>query len=610
MVNTASLSVVAPNDDVSSRIGRWAVHEWAWIAVVIAALAAPVVWITLSRHYVNASDWATIELRTRDVFSAHPPLFGAWSRYGWAHPGPMAFYLYAVPYRLLGYDAQALQIAALLVNAVAIGSTMWLLRRRGQAAFLIGGLALVAMVWGLYPSALGDSWNATNVIIPSFLTVIACWSCLCGDKLAPLVATAAFLFVIEGHVGFGLVFGPLYVLTIVYVLVHPQLRTALRRSLRYAAVLAALVLVPTVVDVAMNWPSNLARFVRWSTTNDLPPAGPSSAVRVFGRASSLSFLAEPRLPNFLATLANPMPMGFLPGMLLALLVGALGISVARKFRAEALLSGSLLLSWIAAFAATANVRGPEYEWLYGYLQPLGWLSWAAVFLVAVRWVRHSSERFSRQVYTTAGIIAALVALIVLLLDHGQRTVAGNYVFADLVEPIEQFAASAETAADETAPNLVTFAGDPNVAGGVHAGLVNQLDRRGYEVAIEHGLSELQFGKHRLVNERSETQFLVRAESETTDPPPGATILSVWDELSPAERAEVDRLTAELTDVLQSVGLADRAGLLATPTAYWLLIDDPPSAVAERATDIERLSRLREEGGLRLVLYLLRPIDHE
>ncbi|MGZ4701029.1 MAG: hypothetical protein ACXV98_07445, partial [Ilumatobacteraceae bacterium] len=86
------------------------------VAVVVAALAAPCLWAVLAHRVYAVGDIALIELRTRDVLTAHPPLVGAYSRYGWSHPGPAEFYLFAVPYRLFGGDARALRLTALLFN--------------------------------------------------------------------------------------------------------------------------------------------------------------------------------------------------------------------------------------------------------------------------------------------------------------------------------------------------------------------------------------------------------------------------------------------------------------------------------------------------------------
>ncbi len=104
----------------------------ALATVVTAATLLPVTATVLGDDHVSASDWASTELFTRDVLFSHPPLAGAWLRYGWADPGPLAYAALAAPYRLLGADGRAMQLAAVLVNGVAMAAIVCLLRRRGD----------------------------------------------------------------------------------------------------------------------------------------------------------------------------------------------------------------------------------------------------------------------------------------------------------------------------------------------------------------------------------------------------------------------------------------------------------------------------------------------
>ena len=116
---------------------------------------------------------------------------------------------YAAPYRAFGADGRAMQLAAVLVNGVAMVAIAWLLRRRGDAAFVMGLVVLVATAWSLPPLSVADYWNITLAIVPLLLTVIACWCRLCGDRAAGLVAVVAFAFTLQAHVGMGLVVTPL-----------------------------------------------------------------------------------------------------------------------------------------------------------------------------------------------------------------------------------------------------------------------------------------------------------------------------------------------------------------------------------------------------------------
>ena len=580
-------------------------RPWLWAGLLTGALTVPVLWVTLSRHYTNGSDWASIEMRTRDVFSAHPPVVGAYSRMGWSHPGPLLFYLLAVPYRLFGQDARAMQLGAILINVVVIALIVWLLSRRGRAPLAVGSVAVAATMWGLPADSLGDTWNATLAVLPFFLTIVACWSCVCGDRAAPIVGAGAYAVAAQAHVGFAFVAGPLVVATVLYVLFTPNLRQRLARRLAWAGALIALLSLPLLVDTLRDWPGNLVRLAQWSMADEAPKAGLGEGLDVIGRATSLTAVRDPRLPQYLGELVQPLPSGFLPGTLLVLLVVAMVVTWWRRWSNEGLLVGGLLWTWIVAFVAASNISGPSYSWLYLWVHPLMWLSWAAVALVAWRLLSASaSVRIRPLVVPVAGAAAALV-LIGLVVDHARRAVDGAYVWEELVAPIDEFAQAAETTVDHTAPVFLTFDGDAYLAHAVHAGLVNQLDQRGVDVAVVPEAAS-QFGSQRVIQGPPGTHLLVRAEGTTSPTPPGAIVVAVADEVPSGIRREMDQLTATLSAVLARAGQANRIPVLHTPLVSSVL-EDAPSAVTAHASEIERLAELRAVTSPRFVLYSL-PVD--
>ncbi|MEO7371036.1 MAG: hypothetical protein ABIZ69_09245, partial [Ilumatobacteraceae bacterium] len=188
---------------------RWRDPRLVVTAVVISTLALPSVWEAVRHSGFAVGDIALIELRTRDVLSAHPPLVGAYSRYGWSHPGPLEFYLLAIPYRMLGGDFEALRLTTVLLNTLALTVIVWVARRRGLTAFVALVASACALVWGLPPNAMADSWNVTIDVLPFMLVTVACWCALCGDRGAWIVAAVGFSFVFQAHVGFGIVLAPL-----------------------------------------------------------------------------------------------------------------------------------------------------------------------------------------------------------------------------------------------------------------------------------------------------------------------------------------------------------------------------------------------------------------
>ena len=152
-----------------------------WVATIVAAaVAIPLLVLavrTTMSHWLSFSDWALIELRTRDVGSKDTALVGPYSRYGWNHPGPLLFYALALPYRLLGAQGKGLLLGSLLVNTAslaAIGVVCW---RRGRALGLVlGGAVVLLLVRALRPDLLVDPWNPYVIVLPMLAVVALCWA--------------------------------------------------------------------------------------------------------------------------------------------------------------------------------------------------------------------------------------------------------------------------------------------------------------------------------------------------------------------------------------------------------------------------------------------------
>src|SRR5437868_1919006 len=91
---------------------HWSRKRWAVLAAVllVAVCLVPVLLSGIDgagRTWHPAGDWSVLELRTRDVGSTSTPLVGPYSRFGWNHPGPLMFWLLAVPYRLFGQSSSS-----------------------------------------------------------------------------------------------------------------------------------------------------------------------------------------------------------------------------------------------------------------------------------------------------------------------------------------------------------------------------------------------------------------------------------------------------------------------------------------------------------------------
>jgi hypothetical protein len=190
------------------------------IAVAAGVFALFPVLVALFRSigldWSPAGDWAVIEQRVRDVGTDDTPLLGPYSRYGWNHLGPMMFWLLAIPYNLTGGQSWSLLGGAALLNGVAIALAVALAWMAGRLMFatVVAVAMLVLQLW-LGPTLIADPWNPWISIIPFALLIVATWSCVLRVPLALPVVAVTSSFLVQSHVGFGLMCAALAAVAVV-----------------------------------------------------------------------------------------------------------------------------------------------------------------------------------------------------------------------------------------------------------------------------------------------------------------------------------------------------------------------------------------------------------
>ncbi len=601
---------VSPRE-VSAHVRR---RPWT---LGLAVLCIGHVVLILSRTYITGGDWAFIELRTRDVFSGDTPLTGAWSRYGWNHPGPLLYDLLAIPYRLSGSSWRGLWLGALVLNVAALIVAVRLLEptrsddpdasdpadqadRPGVAGRLTAWAIALAGMWTFAAGTAylaTDPWNASVVVVPVLTMVAAAAAVLVGDRRGVAVTAVVFVAAAQTHAAYGVLLLPLVLVA---------LGVGLVRWRRFTCTwlgIGAVLMLPALVDTVVNWPGNFYRSIRFTLTASEPAVGFAQAARVIGRATSLSFFGEARLPSFVAVVRDP-PWGLVP------FAGLVGLGLAHRL---ALVRGWTLhrrsleataLLWLGGVLMVARTRGPLLIWLTTWMVAAAAVTWCLVGAVAVRWLleRRSDTSASgpsrvRFAGTAAAISAGAVALLLATVNVA-GSVGEGYPFQEFTPVVQQFADDAEPFASE--PIAIDLAGDEYVAGAVQSGLIVELEARGLQPRGRPD-QRLQLGSHRTDVPLVAPHLLVRVEAQS-GVPDGATVASVIDPLSATERAEADSLMTELGALLDSVDLSDRRELLVNDLAPLAAFEAPPEVAAELAR-FERLGELHARGK-RIVLYFI------
>ena len=247
-----------PEHSVADRRSNWS-GIVACVLTLVAISPMVVVVVTFAGDpVVPRSDLAIFDLRTRDVFSADPPLVGPFGD-GWNHPGPISYLIPTVVGAPFGWPAWAIFVGGALVQATAI---VWL----AFGAWRHGGLTLLAVSLGALglaysvqgPWVATDPWNP-HLAFPFFaLFVFQLWSISEGSGWAWIGTAITASFLVQTHVGYA----PLVVAGIAFAVVAAATRRAsppeLNRALAIAATIAIVLWLPPLVEQVRQSPGNLS----------------------------------------------------------------------------------------------------------------------------------------------------------------------------------------------------------------------------------------------------------------------------------------------------------------------------------------------------------------
>ena len=287
--------------------------------------------------WVPSGDEANIATRALDVFSRHPPLTGLPSTsalYGdkisTNHPGPIEFYLLAVPLRVLGASTGSF-LGSIAINGAFVFIALWVFfRRLGLTAMLWAGVLLLAVMWSAGTAVLTDTLSSNMTMYSLLCTAVLAWALVDGDlRLLPLAALVAS-YAAQQHLAAGLivlvVIGAAIVIVSVQVAIEFGAATPRPSGPHFvgpaAAFVTAMCWAPVIYDELTRSPGNLTAIVRFARDNARPALGLKAGVyqvvhvltppTIIGRTNTTG--------AFLLT--TP---GFLSVVLALVIVGALGV---------------------------------------------------------------------------------------------------------------------------------------------------------------------------------------------------------------------------------------------------------------------------------------------
>lgn len=618
----------APAAEEAERGPGRATSAPAWLQVgwlvLLAALPLVVALAAVRRGtWYPTLDRAMFELLVRDVGGPDTPLLGAYARVivdgeQGSHLGPLGPYLMAPVYRLFGPSSWALQVATVWVHLLGIGVSVAVARRQGGARLALAVTAVVvALELGFGPATLIDPWNPYLAVFWWLAFVLAIWAVVDGDlPMLPVVVLAGSVCV-QNHLEYLGLVACLGALALAATARHQirRRRPPGDRGPRGAWAgwaggsvgLGVLLWLPTIWEQVTRDPGNLTLVRTVVSDGTLDHLGLGEGFATLLRQLDPGRLASGEIGVTLAT-GSPVP-----GAVLVSLWGLSAVLAVRTgTRSLTRLHLVLGVGLIVGGLSMGRYQDEAWAWL-GLWAPVltGLLMVAAVWTVVPvvgRWVQHRSEarwagirfrRATRQGSTAAGtLVVALVG--------GVAVVA---VQASQVENPDQFsnrwlaeAVPALVVAIDDGPLLGPGGAprgsaaerryavkwrDPVGFGAAGYGLLNELDRRGYDVTTDQS-SVAQVARHRVAPSADADvviHLVVGGAIERWREAPGVREVVAIDHRSAEERARYDRLESEVAVELGRRGLFEYVEAFEVALIIGVIDERVPDEVSRRVGEM-------------------------
>ena len=270
MQMTRDLSSPTPE----SRNVRWFVLLWL-------GLAALFVGSHFSFFFLDGNtelgDWAANALQIQDA-KYFEELYGNYSRWGFHHPGPAFFYVYAIGewilrdfLRVVPAPHNAHAITGILLQTGFFAWTLFILHRTIRHRLFVplvlffASLHFGAVNYNLPDSAFESIWPPHVLLAPFLCFVVACAAMSAGSSKAILPAVIAGCFLVHGHVAQPLFVGPLFIMAMAVFAYSrrassPSEIATIRESpwpYVLAAIITGIFLLPIATDALRGEDSNL-----------------------------------------------------------------------------------------------------------------------------------------------------------------------------------------------------------------------------------------------------------------------------------------------------------------------------------------------------------------
>ena len=522
---------------------------------------------SLRSSWVATGDYALIELRSRAVGTAHTPLVGPYSRFGWNHPGPALFFALAAPYRLLAGHSSGLLLGTALIAAAAIVTLVVTLLRADQpkvvTAFAL--LVVAALVHGLGPAFLWDPWNPFVIVLPFLAFVLAVWWAAAGEVRALPVAVGLASFVMQTHVSLAPEAVALLFLTIVWLLAAARDAESRRRLVRSALVSSgvfAVMWAPPIHQEFAPHGGNLSTLWRFWTSSHGDTVGFASATRLLSLQLSIPapwLTGHEQYVPFSGGLAAR-HVEF-PYALIVLVVAAV-VAWRRRDRAAIAACAVAATVTVVAWVSIAKIVGVPFPYILRWTWVVGATIWIAAGIALLPPI---VRRLGAAVETWTATVLALGA--------GALLVVVTIGAWSAKPPSQSDSRAARVLTDQAMPSLRRLPGPVFVTTGRGGYQATSVLGGVIAVAVEHGVDarydpsqSTRAGAEHIIEPRLAASIVFVAVSDdvaTFSRDRAYRKIAGYDTLDAAERREYTRLNDAWNHAVTTLDIAHLKVYLAT-----------------------------------------------
>ena len=502
----------------------------------------------LTSDWLPIGDFRTLQLRVADVGGSETPIIGVYSRYGWNHPGPLLFYLLAIPYRLFGESNIGLLLGAVAINLVTIASTLWIAARTGRRTLVIVGFFIALLCLGMNPAGLADPWNPTFVILSVFAASVACWRTLFGDRVAAVVLVLVGSFSVQCHVGSALPIALLVGVAGIALIARSIRGNDVRHDRRTALIaflLAITCWIPPIIEQFTTSPGNLRLIFNFLRNPPLAPAGFSTGLRITLRFLSIpGYWVRGEEPTLLNASINTSGWA-IPWAFFALVV-ATWWAWRKRWRSElalCLLAGVLVL---VGMIAASRIVGTPLPYLLRWMWAIAAFTWLAVAAVALRQIANTA--FGKRQASNLVVVATIIVLITMIgrgvnLAPLRLSESWTRAIAALTPPVLE--------AIKDAPGPIYISDGYGLDGSAGLDVLARAEQAGFDLRRSPSWAYI-YGEKRTINRSdaaSELLFLTGSIRLQVQGDPYYREIIAIDPLTPEERAEFDQIVLNHTGII-------------------------------------------------------------